>query len=71
VCAPGKASGGANVFRTARQLTPVEVVKDVVAAGGSATAAEVDAVDQQAVDEHLQSVIVTTGSAAPSPSTAG
>ena len=53
---------GAGLFLTGRNLAPVEVVaKDVVAAGGSAEAAEVDAVAEQAVDEHLQSVIETAG----------
>ena len=53
---------GANVFLTGRRLAPVEAVaKEVVAAGGSAEAAEVDALDEQAVDEHLQSVIDTAG----------
>jgi NAD(P)-dependent dehydrogenase (short-subunit alcohol dehydrogenase family) len=53
---------GANLFLTGRQLAPVEVVtKEVVSAGGSAEAAEVDALDEQAVEEHLQSVIDKTG----------
>ena len=48
---------GAKLFLTGRQLAPVEVVaKEVASAGGSAEAAEVDALDEQAVDEHLQSV---------------
>ena len=56
------ASEGAQVFLTGRNLAPVEVVaKDIAAAGGSAEAAEVDALDEQAVDEHLQSVIDTAG----------
>ena len=56
------ASEGANVFLTGRNLAPVEVVaKDIVATGGSAEAAEVDALDEQAVDEHLRSVIGTAG----------
>jgi len=37
------------------------VAKEIVAAGGSAEAAEVDAVDEQAIDEHLQSVIDAAG----------
>jgi NAD(P)-dependent dehydrogenase (short-subunit alcohol dehydrogenase family) len=53
---------GAEVFLTGRKLAPVEVVaSDVVAAGGSAGAAQVDALDEKAVDEHLQSVIETAG----------
>jgi NAD(P)-dependent dehydrogenase (short-subunit alcohol dehydrogenase family) len=56
------ASEGAKVFLTGRSLAPVEAVaKDVVAAGGSAEAAEVDALDEQAVDRHLQSVIGKAG----------
>ncbi len=56
------ASEGAKVFLTGRSLAPVEAVaKDVVAAGGSAEAAEVDALDEQAVDRHLQSVIEKAG----------
>src|ERR671936_1512711 len=48
---------GARLFLAGRHLAPVEVVaKDVVAAGGSAEAAEVDALDEQAVDKHLQPV---------------
>jgi NAD(P)-dependent dehydrogenase (short-subunit alcohol dehydrogenase family) len=53
---------GANVFLTGRHRAPVEAgAKDIVAAGGSAEAAEVDALDEQAVDTHLQSVIDKTG----------
>ncbi|MGW2560250.1 SDR family NAD(P)-dependent oxidoreductase [Streptomyces sp. NPDC001514] len=56
------ASEGARLFLTGRHLAPVEVVaKDVVSAGGSAEAAEVDALDEQAVDEHLQSLIDKAG----------
>jgi NAD(P)-dependent dehydrogenase (short-subunit alcohol dehydrogenase family) len=56
------ASEGAKLFLTGRLLTPVEAVaKDVVSAGGSAEAAEVDALDEQAVDKHLQSVIDQAG----------
>jgi NAD(P)-dependent dehydrogenase (short-subunit alcohol dehydrogenase family) len=56
------ASEGAMLFLTGRNLAPVEVVaKEIVAAGGSAKAAEVDALDEQAVDEHLQSVIDKAG----------
>src|SRR6266508_6400106 len=64
VCAVARsfASEGADLFLTGRSLAPVEVVAtDVVAAGGSAEAAEVDALDEQAVDEHLRSVIDTAG----------
>jgi len=53
---------GAKVFLTGRKWAPVEAVaKDIVAAGGSAEAAVVDALDEQAVDKHLQSVIDKAG----------
>jgi NAD(P)-dependent dehydrogenase (short-subunit alcohol dehydrogenase family) len=53
---------GARLFATGRLRAPVEAVaRDIVAAGGSAEAAEVDARDEQAVDEHLQSVVDKAG----------
>jgi NAD(P)-dependent dehydrogenase (short-subunit alcohol dehydrogenase family) len=53
---------GAKVFLTGRNLAPVEVVaREIVSAGGSAVAAEVNALDEQAVDEHLQTVIDEAG----------
>jgi NAD(P)-dependent dehydrogenase (short-subunit alcohol dehydrogenase family) len=56
------ASEGATLFLTGRNLVPVEVVaKDIAAGGGSAEAAEVDAVDEQAIDAHLQTVIDKEG----------
>ena len=56
------ASEGAKVFLTGRRLAPVEAVaKDIVAGGGSASAAEVDALDEQAVEKHLQSVVDEAG----------
>jgi len=56
------ASEGADVFLTGHKLAPVEAVaNEIVSAGGSAEAAEVDALDEQAVDEHLQSVIEKAG----------
>jgi NAD(P)-dependent dehydrogenase (short-subunit alcohol dehydrogenase family) len=56
------ASEGAKLFLTGRQREPVEVVaKEVVSPGGSAEAAEVDALDEQAVEKHLQSVIDMAG----------
>ena len=52
------ASEGASVFLTGRDRASVDAVaQDIVAAGGSAEAAAVDALDEQAVDRHLQSVI--------------
>jgi len=53
---------GAKLFLTGRHLPSVEsVAKDVVSAGGSAEAAEVDALDESALDMHLQSVIDKVG----------
>jgi NAD(P)-dependent dehydrogenase (short-subunit alcohol dehydrogenase family) len=53
---------GARLFLTGRHVAPVEVAaKEVTSAGGSAEAAEVDALDEQAVDKHLQSVIDKAG----------
>jgi NAD(P)-dependent dehydrogenase (short-subunit alcohol dehydrogenase family) len=56
------AAEGAKLFLTGRQRAPVEeVAKEIVAAGGAAEAAEVDALDEQAIDTHLQSVIDRAG----------
>jgi len=56
------ASEGASVFLTGRAMAPLKAVaKDIVAAGGSAEAAEVDALDERAIDKHLQSVIDKAG----------
>ena len=56
------AAEGANLFLTGRQRAPVEAVaQDIVSVGGSAEVAEVDALDEQAVDKHLQSVIDEAG----------
>jgi NAD(P)-dependent dehydrogenase (short-subunit alcohol dehydrogenase family) len=53
---------GAKLFLTGRKLAPVEAVaKEIASAGGSAEAAAVDALDEQAVDEHLQSVVEKAG----------
>jgi NAD(P)-dependent dehydrogenase (short-subunit alcohol dehydrogenase family) len=53
---------GATLFLTGRRLAPVEAVaKEIAAAGGTAEAAEVDALDERAVDGHLQSVVEKAG----------
>jgi NAD(P)-dependent dehydrogenase (short-subunit alcohol dehydrogenase family) len=53
---------GTKLFLTGRLRAPVEAVaKEVASAGGSAEAAAVDALDERAVDEHLQSVIDKAG----------
>jgi NAD(P)-dependent dehydrogenase (short-subunit alcohol dehydrogenase family) len=56
------AAEGAKLFLTGRRLTGVDVVaKDIVSAGGFAETTEVDALDEQALDRHLQSVIDKAG----------
>ena len=56
------ASEGATVFLTGREAAPVEAVAgEIVAGGGSAEAAAVDALDEGQIDEHLRSVIAATG----------
>jgi NAD(P)-dependent dehydrogenase (short-subunit alcohol dehydrogenase family) len=53
---------GAKLFLTGRLRGPVAAVaKEVVSAGGIAEAAEVDALDEQAVDRHLAAVIEKAG----------
>jgi NAD(P)-dependent dehydrogenase (short-subunit alcohol dehydrogenase family) len=53
---------GARVFLTGRNLPPVELVaKEIVADGGSAEPAEVDALDEHSVDAHLRTVIEQAG----------
>lgn len=56
------AKEGARLFLTGRLLAPVEAVtRDIACTGGSASAAEVDALDEQAADRHLQTVIDQAG----------
>jgi NAD(P)-dependent dehydrogenase (short-subunit alcohol dehydrogenase family) len=53
---------GARVFLTGRSLPPVELVaKEIIADGGSAEAAVVDAIDEPAIDRHLQHVMDEAG----------
>ena len=53
---------GAQVFLTDRTLPAVEAVaKDIVAAGGLAEVAQVDALDEQAIESHLGAVIAKAG----------
>jgi NAD(P)-dependent dehydrogenase (short-subunit alcohol dehydrogenase family) len=53
---------GATLFLTGRKRAAVALVaKEIASAGGSAETAEVDALDEQAVDKHLQSVIDKAG----------
>jgi len=53
---------GARVFLTGRDLSAVEIVaKEIDSAGASAEAAQVDALDEEAIDAHLQHVMDDTG----------
>jgi NAD(P)-dependent dehydrogenase (short-subunit alcohol dehydrogenase family) len=57
------AQAGARVFLTARRLEKAKRVADeIVAAGGRAEAAEVDALDERAVNEHVSAVVAQAGS---------
>jgi NAD(P)-dependent dehydrogenase (short-subunit alcohol dehydrogenase family) len=56
------ANEGASVFLTGHDQASVEkVANDIVSAGGSAAAAQVDALDEQAIDAHLRSVVDAAG----------
>lgn len=56
------ASEGAKLFLTGRALAPVKALADEIAsAGGFAEAAEVDALDEKAIDRHLRSVVDRSG----------
>ncbi len=56
------ASEGARVFVTGHLRAPVEAVaKDIVSRGGIAEAAEVDALDERAIDQQLGAVIDKAG----------
>jgi 3-oxoacyl-[acyl-carrier protein] reductase len=53
---------GARVFLSGRRLGPVEAVaREIAAAGGSAEAARVDALDERAVDDHTADVVAKAG----------
>jgi 3-oxoacyl-[acyl-carrier protein] reductase len=54
---------GARVFLAGRTLAALEAVaEDITAAGGVAEAAQVDALDEQAVEAHLDAVVAKAGS---------
>jgi NAD(P)-dependent dehydrogenase (short-subunit alcohol dehydrogenase family) len=56
------AAEGARLMLTGRRRAPVDAVaKQIVAAGGTAEAAQVDALDEQAIDQHLRSVTEQAG----------
>ena len=53
---------GATVFLTGRNQAKVDLVaRDIWADGGKAEAAQVDALDEQAIDRHLDAVIAKVG----------
>jgi len=53
---------GAKLFITGHKRAPVEALaREIISVGGSAQAAEVNALDEHAVDQHLQSVIDEAG----------
>jgi 3-oxoacyl-[acyl-carrier protein] reductase len=54
---------GAKVFLAGRTLTKLdEVAEEIRSAGGEAETAQVDALDEQAVDEHAEAVAAEAGS---------
>jgi 3-oxoacyl-[acyl-carrier protein] reductase len=56
---------GARVFLTGRTRAPLDVVaRDIAQAGGVAETAQLDALDQQAVERHLADVVARAGSIA-------
>lgn len=56
------ARDGARVFLAGRTLAPVETVAtEIRAAGGTAEAAQVDALDEQAVEQHIGAVAKEAG----------
>ncbi len=53
---------GARLFLTGHNISSVQkVAKEILAAGGSAEADQVDALDQKAIDSHLKKVIRQSG----------
>ncbi len=62
VIARAFAREGAHAFLTGRRRAPLlAVAKDIVSAGGSVEEAEIDALDEHAIDQHLQTVVDKTG----------
>jgi NAD(P)-dependent dehydrogenase (short-subunit alcohol dehydrogenase family) len=53
---------GARLFLTGRNVAKVDAVaEEIVAGGGTAETAQVDALDETAVEEHLNTVVETAG----------
>src|SRR5262245_6774184 len=60
--ARGFARAGAKVFLTGRHLATVDAVaNDIRTAGGVAETAQVDALDEEAVEKHLSAVVKAAG----------
>jgi 3-oxoacyl-[acyl-carrier protein] reductase len=56
------AAAGATVFLTGRNLSPVQkVADDIRASGGKAEAAQVDAMDEKAINDHIDKVVHKAG----------
>jgi 3-oxoacyl-[acyl-carrier protein] reductase len=56
------AAAGARVFVTHRRIEAAEeIVNKIIAAGGKAEAASVDAMDKDAIDAHMEAVVLKAG----------
>ncbi len=56
------ANAGAKVFATGRHLASVKkLADDIITSGGKAEALQVDAMDEKAVNDHLQQVVAKAG----------
>src|SRR5688572_6817298 len=52
------ADAGAHVVLTGRHIDPVQhLSKEIISTGGNAESAQVDALDEEAVGEHLKSIV--------------
>ena len=59
------ATAGASVFLTGRNIGPVQKVADeIIAAGGRATATQVNALDENAINHHIKTVVDKAGTIA-------
>jgi NAD(P)-dependent dehydrogenase (short-subunit alcohol dehydrogenase family) len=56
------ANAGAKVFLTGHNLSPVQkLAEEIIASGGTAQADQVDALDEQAIKDHLDKIIDKAG----------